>query len=107
MNRYRRQGRQRVPRTGGDEPLLECLIKHLAVFPAQAGMNRRTRDKGMPAVLRVPRTGGDEPLILVQEHLGIARVPRTGGDEPSTMRCSPHRRYRPFNSSWCSPHRRG
>ncbi len=58
--RFLRSG-WRVPRTRGDEPVMEpVLAKIRAVFPAHAGMNRLGRSSTTPR-WGVPRTRGDEP----------------------------------------------
>ena len=72
------------------------------MFPAQAGMNRRS-DRPSGEQDRVPRAGGDEPYELLKDQTITVvfpaqagmnrctaaageykpRVPRPGGDEPA------------------------
>ncbi|CCF98720.1 conserved hypothetical protein (fragment) [Ralstonia solanacearum K60] len=89
------------------------------VFPAWAGMNRRTQSDDQPDE-GVPRVGGDEPFTVNADELrkvvfpawaGMNRprftsaltvqgVPRVGGDEPAYLGCA--------GSTWmCSPRGRG
>ena len=99
VSRCRSCGPGNVPRTCGDEPVIEVVDKiPFVMFPAPAGMSPsgRADDRLDP---HVPRTCGMSP-INYDTPLVEGDVPRTCGDEPVVP-------YEEAMESPCSPHLRG
>ena len=58
-----------------------CAASGISVFPASAGMSRRT-DANRAHDYRFPRQRGDEPSSVKDQLDRIERFPRQRGDEP-------------------------